>query len=425
MRQASNQNFFYNNFESLFYLNVDAIFAISLNGNVLKVNSAAQNWSGYSEEELLSTNFFHYIKEEEKKNVMDSIQTSLSKGYVISRFTFQTKKGKQKYCSAKFIPIDALDYQKGLFIVLHDISDLSEKYHESEENFKIIAENVQDVIILLNEKLEYLYVSPSSKDVFGFDANNIDREDLTEPFFNIHPDYVKSLEKAFYDATVDGKPFQLTLKALHVEKGWIWTELKGTPVFDQDRQFRHMVFVARDMSKQKEHEEKLKYYAYHDSLTGLPNRRYIRESISNAINNLNKLGKGFAILLLDIDDFKDINDSHGHEAGDFVIVEFAKRVQKAFEDIGIVARLGGDEFIAIINEVQSEEKLRSTIEKIQQTLCENIELYESTPITITTSIGVSVCTTKNKKASDYIKKADMALYHVKQKGKNKFYINYY
>lgn len=423
LKQSSNQNCYFNNFESLFYLNVDAIFAISLDGNVLKVNYSAQNWSGYSEEELLNTNFFQYVNEEEQNNVRRCIESALNKGFVLCRFTFQTKDGKRKYCNAKFIPIDESDCQKGLFIVLHDISDLSEKYHESEKNFKIIAENVQDVVILLNDKLEYLYVSPSSKDVYGFSPDSINDE-VPEPFFNIHPDYVKALEEAFYKATVDGKPFQLLLKALHVERGWIWTELKGTPVFDQHQQFRHMVFIARDMSKQKEYEEKLKYYAYHDALTGLPNRRYIRKCISKAMNQLNEEDKKFSIVLLDIDNFKNINDSYGHEVGDKVIVEFANRIQKAFEDVGTVARLGGDEFIALLHDVQSEEDLRATIGKAKQALCKEIDLYVNTTISITISIGVSICKTKYKKASDYIKNADQALYRVKEKGKNQFHINY-
>src|SRR5690606_23342021 len=117
------------------------------------------------------------------------------------------------------------------------------------------------------------------------------------------------------------------------------------------------------------------------------------------MNQLKENDKKFSIVLLDIHNFKNINDSYWHEVGDNLIVEFANRIQKAIEDVGTVARLGGDEFIALLHDVQSEEDLRATIGKAKQALCKEIDLYVNTTISITISIGVSICKTKYKKAS--------------------------
>ena len=158
-----------------------------------------------------------------------------------------------------------------------------------------------------------MYVSPSSKEVFGFNNESIGDKPA---FFNIHTDDLEVLEQRFNQSVLDGKSYTVQLKAKHVERGWIWTEINGNPVFDEQRNFQHMLMIARDITLQKEKDEQLQYFAYHDSLTGLPNRRYFRTHLSKVIERQEEKGTSFAVILLDIDDFKNINDSYGHEIGD-------------------------------------------------------------------------------------------------------------
>ncbi len=410
-------------YQSLFKLNTDAIITLNINGIIYDGNIAVEKLSGYTLQEVIHTSIWDYVVEEDKQEVIECFELAIKGSSKESKFVFIHKNGEHIPCVVKFIPMEETAIEKGLFLVLKDVrvvDYLSSMYRESQLNFKIIAESVQDVIILMDDQKNYIYISPSSKTMFDFDPK---RDYFNkEPFFNIHPDYLELLDQCFNNAIENGVPFSITLKALHMTRGWIWTQLSGTPVFDNER-FKHIVLVARDITLQKENEEKLTYLAYHDSLTGLPNRRYFEKCLREAIEKLNMEEKYFSLLFFDIDDFKYINDQCGHETGDQVIKEFAKRVQAIVGNDGVASRLGGDEFIVILKHVKSEVDVKKFIYKIQQATMETI-ITDKKEITITSSIGATICTTKFKDISYFVNRADESLYNVKEKGKNKYHINF-
>lgn len=410
-------------YQSLFKLNTDAIITLNINGIIYDGNIAVEKLSGYTLQEVIHTSIWDYVVEEDKQEVIECFELAIKGSSKESKFVFIHKNGEHIPCVVKFIPMEETAIEKGLFLVLKDVrvvDYLSSMYRESQLNFKIIAESVQDVIILMDDQKNYIYISPSSKTMFDFDPK---RDYLNkEPFFNIHPDYLELLDQCFNNAIENGIPFSITLKVLHMTRGWVWTQLSGTPVFDNER-FKHIVLVARDITLQKENEEKLTYLAYHDSLTGLPNRRYFEKCLREAIEKLNMEEKYFSLLFFDIDDFKYINDQCGHETGDQVIKEFAKRVQAIVGNDGVASRLGGDEFIVILKHVKSEVDVKKFIYKIQQATMETI-VTDKKEITITSSIGATICTTKFKDISYFVNRADESLYNVKEKGKNKYHINF-
>ncbi|WP_158583008.1 sensor domain-containing diguanylate cyclase [Lysinibacillus yapensis] len=412
------------NYEALFEFAKDPIIIINPLGDISHGNSRVEEFSGFAINELKNRSIFDFIVKEDLEKAKIWIN-NIEKGISIENsFRFVQKNGEVINFIVNYIPIDQAHLEKGIFLVFKDMrsyDSLINKYRQSELNFKIIAENVQDVIILMNEQKEYLYVSPSSKTMFAFD-NEMIGEKQHNPFFNIHEDDVKLLQQSFEDATKTGKPYHLVIKAWHGEKGWVWTEMVGTPVFDAEKYFRHMVLVARDITRQKEQQEKLEYYAYHDTLTGLPNRRYFEKRVSEAIDRLNETGQFFALILFDIDDFKKINDTWGHNVGDQVIQEVANRTKEAVGELGMPARLGGDEFIVMIDDYGTEESVTQFIHSLQEAMRKEIKTEKST-ISISTSIGATICTEKHKDVFYFYKRADHALYHVKEKGKNQYHIN--
>lgn len=413
-----------NNYKSLYEFNNDAILTLNNEGIILHINNAAKKLFNLDISCVVGSSFHRFI-EKEYHGTLNEMVESVKQGAVIEN-VIRLAKDFQNDISylSKFIPIEPNNLDKGLFLVLKEISmydQLSEKYFDSEINFQIIAENVQDVIILLNDKKEYLYISPVSKEVYGYDPANYSKDD--PPFFNIHPDDVEKLEENFENSIRYKVPFKMILRGLHLEKGWIWTEMSGTPIFDKDSKFSRMVLVARDISLQKEKEEHLYYLAYHDYLTGLPNRRFFYEKKDEAIEQLNKENIPFAVFMLDLDDFKLVNDQLGHEIGDKVIIEFGSRIVEVLGDEGIAARMGGDEFIILLNQFPTEEKVLQFIQRLQNRTTEPYIIDENTTIHLTTSIGVVICNKKYMDKFYYIKNADEALYNVKNKGKNKFLIN--
>lgn len=410
-------------YTSLFEHNKDAIFTIDLEGYILEGNEAVEILSGYKVKELQGKHFNKLFELENRKELQHLFNMATEGIFEEYRLNIVTKSGESFGCLVKFIPIKVKNEIISLFLFIKDmrvLDNLAEKFLESEMNFRIIAENIQDVIILMNNKFQYVYVSPSSKDVFGFNYTNIDNR---EPFFNIHPNDVLMLEQEVNQAIDTGEPFKITLKAFHEERGWIWAELNGTPAFDHQHNFRHMVLVARDISMQKQYEEELHFYAYHDTLTKLPNRRYLKKQLKEVIEQLNDYGRRFAVLLLDIDDFKDVNDCFGHDAGDKVIQTFGNRLVEVVGEHGVVARLGGDEFVILLKDMESEEFVTSISEEIQRRVAKPMDI-NGQPLIITTSIGVSFCRTSNVDVHNVLKSADDALYEVKNMGKSKYHINH-
>ena len=404
-------------YRSLYDYNPDAIFKIDLEGYITSGNRALEQLSGYPVEQLAGKFFIDFVEQKDKAVAKKCLAQALNGELRDYRLNFLDKSGTTIGCLVKLTPIILHGQQTGIFVGVKDMRELDKlasKYIDSEEKFRIIAENVQDVIILLNDKQEYLYVSPSSKEIFEYDNQQIGKQ---HTFYNIHPDDVVFLEDRFQQAIKDKKSYKVELKAKHLKKGWIWTELNGTPVFDESGKFKYMLIIARDISLQKENVDLLEYYAYHDSLTGLPNRRFFTNRLQENLEQEEKTGEGFAVILIDIDDFKQINDNFGHETGDDVIREFGCRLRDALDPEDFVARLGGDEFIALIANIHGEGQILGKVENIKQAFHAPWSINEHV-LNISASIGIAFSSINGSTTTSVFKEADKAMYDAKNSGKN-------
>lgn len=170
-----------------------------------------------------------------------------------------------------------------------------------------------------------------------------------------------------------------------------------------------------------ENNSRLNDLAFTDELTGLANRRLFMERLDQAIKTARRTQKDFALVYLDLDKFKQINDTLGHDMGDVLLTEVAKRCQESVREIDTVARLGGDEFSIILLDVGNKELARELIERILARIQEPVQLGDTT-INPSTSIGITLCKGESQ-AKDIIKRADEALYTVKQRGRNDYEFN--
>ncbi|MFB5087597.1 diguanylate cyclase [Psychrobacillus sp. PGGUH221] len=401
-------------YRSLFYKNSDAIFTMDLHGHILGGNKTSDKLSNYSIGELIGRNFIEFVDPKDRESANKYFTESINGDLKDYRLNFVDKTGERIGCLVKFIPIHLHHIISGIYMIVKDMRELDKlvsKNVESEQIFQIITENVHDVVIMMNHNKEYLYVSPSSKEVFGYD---LEKNNDQNPLCNIHLDDIKLLETKFEQSIHHAKPFQVQLRVMHEKKGWIWIEIKGSPVYSDENCFRFMVMTAKDISLQKEYENKLEYFAYHDSLTGLPNRRFLSERLSELPKEKQT---GITIILLDIDDFKCINDVWGHEIGDLVIQEFSKRLRASIKPHNIAVRLGGDEFIVLLPLVDNEEEAIEVANNIQRVM-ESPWHIEDAELTITISMGIALSTQDNISDSVLLRNADLAMYEAKRAGKN-------
>lgn len=405
-------------YSSLYENNTDAVFAFGLDGLILEGNSAAEKLSGFRIDELKGKRFLDYVAAEDPKRFKIYLEQALTTPLEDNRIRFSTRTGSQVGCLIKLVPIIQGEERVGMYAILKDMTELDKmigKFVESENLFRIIAENAHDVIVLLNNEGQFLYISPSCLNVYGSNPEEIEAVPLLSL---VHSDDHEELEKKLAESILTGNPCKMQLRVRHKTKDWIWSELLGTPVFDEDGKFIHKVLILRDISQQKDYESRLQFFAYHDSLTGLPNRRMLKEVMVKHVEQ----NQEFAVMILDIDDFKDINDRWGHEVGDQVIQEFAQRLARNIGEDDFAARLGGDEFVILYKGYLTSDEAIKMAALIRQSMEMPWEV-ENADLMITTSIGITLASAEESDPSAILKKADHALYDAKNSGKNNYQLN--
>ncbi|EMJ96036.1 diguanylate cyclase domain-containing protein [Leptospira alstonii] len=198
-------------------------------------------------------------------------------------------------------------------------------------------------------------------------------------------------------------------------------DVTATMIVDDRNEPDGVVLVFRDITKRQVAEEYLRYLAYHDYLTGLPNRTLFYNRLNAAIAQSTRHSRNLALLFLDLDDFKTVNDSLGHDAGDMLLKQLAERLKVSVRDDDTVARLAGDEFIIILNDIASVSDVKDVAEKILKGLDENFRLGD-TEIKVTASIGIALFPLHGTEAEKLVRYADTAMYLAKPKGKNAYAI---
>ena len=176
----------------------------------------------------------------------------------------------------------------------------------------------------------------------------------------------------------------------------------------------------RDITEKKKHEGEIQSLAFHDKLTGLPNRTLLEDRLNHTIQWCKRSGQKGAVLFLDLDRFKTINDSLGHEAGDQVLQEVANRLRSCLRDCDTVARLGGDEFIILLEGFDHPDNIHSVTHRLLLSLAQEIVLPEIA-LSITCSIGISIIPTDGETVEDLLKASDTAMYHGKGHGRNAYH----
>jgi diguanylate cyclase (GGDEF)-like protein/PAS domain S-box-containing protein len=198
-----------------------------------------------------------------------------------------------------------------------------------------------------------------------------------------------------------------------------WNELTVSPVKDDVGRVANFVWVITDVTEREQHEELLEYQANHDALTGLPNRNLLADRITQALANARRYGQRLAVLFIDLDNFKFVNDSLGHALGDRMLVILADRLQKSIRSADTVARYGGDEFVIVISCLDRDDDAVTVANNVQAQISQplTIDGYE---FGITCSIGISLFPKDGDSVETLLKNADAAMYRAKEQSRNTF-----
>lgn len=198
-----------------------------------------------------------------------------------------------------------------------------------------------------------------------------------------------------------------------------WEIASIAPVKNSSGQISHFVAVKEDITSIKQAKDKIHHLAQHDNLTGLPNRLLMMERLERAITTATDNGCQVAILFIDVDGFKEVNDQFGHATGDLLLKKLTQDLTACVRDTDTVARIGGDEFIVVLENVTDDQALRMVAQRMIKTVSEPFNVQDSAAL-VTASIGISVYPKDSQDPTELIQLADKAMYKIKHNGKNNF-----
>jgi diguanylate cyclase (GGDEF)-like protein/PAS domain S-box-containing protein len=215
-----------------------------------------------------------------------------------------------------------------------------------------------------------------------------------------------------------GQVYERELRVRRKNGEVFWCGLRGQGVRPGSLE-EGAIWVYSDISERKASEERIRHLAHHDALTGLPNRRLLEDRLTRALMQARRGQTYAAVMLIDLDGFKAVNDGYGHRTGDRVLAAVGQRLRRCVRETDTVARVGGDEFVVVLTEQRTPENAATIAEKIITTVAETVTVGEA-QFAIGASIGISVYPRDGLTPEDLLKHADTAMYRVKEAGKNRF-----
>jgi diguanylate cyclase (GGDEF)-like protein/PAS domain S-box-containing protein len=281
----------------------------------------------------------------------------------------------------------------------------------SEERFRSLVQNASDGVVVLGEDGLVRYESPAVERILGRRAE----EDIGHPATAVvHPDDRSIVDRLLADvAASSGAEVSVEFRAHHADGSWRTLEAIAKNLLD-DPAVGGVVVNYRDITERNALEEQLRHQAFHDVLTGLANRSLFRDRLGHALARASRGGRPTAVLYLDLDDFKAVNDRLGHAEGDRLLVAVGERLQSATRAGDTVARLGGDEFAIIIEESEAAEAAEAAT-RILEALARPFALGER-EIVARASIGIAIQSADGGDADELLRRADIAMYAAKARG---------
>ncbi|OWV29334.1 diguanylate cyclase [Halomonas campaniensis] len=271
-----------------------------------------------------------------------------------------------------------------------------------------------DPIYVLDLNGRFTYTNKATADLFAIKPEEIIGKSNFDLEFPFASDFQRNLEKVIADQSSFRGKFVHTFASDQGER----FEYLLAPVLDEHLNTEATVCMLRDITEQALAEEKIWHNAHHDLLTGLPNRRLFLDRLEQEIKHAKRLGKPISLLFMDLDGFKQVNDSFGHEAGDRLLSVVAERLNVCVRESDTVARLGGDEFTVILTGVEQ----RKDVERVAQSIVEALAMpfpIEPRPVHISVSIGISCYPQAASTPGALLEAADKAMYRAKKAGANR------
>lgn len=384
------------------------------NSNIVFANPKIARMLGYEPDDLVGKHALELHDKDNQRVVLEKARirrTGLREQYDIR---FKHRDGHQVWAivSASPLILDD-DHYLGSLAMITDI-DERKRSEKSRAELAAIVASSQDAII--GKTLDGVVTSwnRAAEDLYGYKEKEMKGQSVASLY---HPDR-QTEHQMILGQIRQGKAVD-RYETVHLTKGGrsVDVSLSVSPVWNEAGDLIGAATISRDISDLKVAEETIRHQAEHDALTGLPNRRRLTLTLTEAIESSRKAGSQVAILFLDLDRFKEVNDTLGHELGDRLLKVVAERLCSCVKDRDVVARFGGDEFVVVLRDLQTVEDVQAIARRVLLEFRPPVQL-DDWEIHARTSIGVAVYPQDGRSAEVLLRHADAALYKAKEHGRN-------
>jgi diguanylate cyclase (GGDEF)-like protein/PAS domain S-box-containing protein len=292
-----------------------------------------------------------------------------------------------------------------------------EALRESEERFRAMTEHSADWIWTINVEGRHLYSNQPFIASIGYTMEAFLALDFTTL---IHPDDMPRLHETFRNAVASRQGWQnVVLRWRHRDGSYRILESNASAMFNQAGELVGFQGVDRDITERRQAEARIEYLAHHDALTGLPNRVLLRDRFEHAVAAADRTRTRAAMLFLDLDNFKVVNDTLGHVAGDKLLLEAVARLSRCTRESDTISRQGGDEFILLLRDIPEQETVERIAGEVLDQLAEPVEINGHL-MNASCSIGIAMYPEDGSDFDSLLQKADAAMYNAKGAGRNTF-----
>ncbi|MBN1690315.1 MAG: PAS domain S-box protein [Dehalococcoidia bacterium] len=389
-------------------------YTLNEKGNIIRWNKNEEKVTGYSAMELSNMNALNTIAEEDRERVASKIGEVFSKGYSSIETQVLAKDGsKTRYLlTGARVDIGNKPYLVGMGIDISERLQAEQALKQSEERYRALFDSSLNLIYILDFEGRFLDANHATMELIGYSKEEMSTLNVASLF---DPEDLPVVLAMLNKAGVPGLYKELMEFKLRCKDGtYLYVEVQSSLIRRDGKPYA-IQGIARDITERKMFEQKLSEMATHDFLTGLPNRVLLNDRFTMALAQAHRNKHRLAIIAVDLDRFKSVNDTLGHQAGDDLLKAIAIRLKESVRLSDTVARMGGDEFLLLMPELHMIEDAKKIIDKIALAFKEPFSLQGSR-LNMSASMGLAVYPDDGEDMEALMRKSDAAMYNIKRHG---------